>query len=457
MKSGLRQFFDTWTQLCLPRDLITRDQEEQASIRSIVTATQVLIVLLLLILITNYSANKGQNIQLIIAALLIVGFSQALLRLSGSTRAVLHLLALGGFWVTFKLSYYNGGVTSGVIFMIPTTLMALGFSSSFLEGLLWTVINIVGIATVAWLQVRGQWPEPVLPEPNRSIIRTITQSTSFLSAFLIAAFYRSQRSNTQRKLIEVEKKLAQKLEENTTLIRVLSHDISNPLAVIQLAAKQLDGPPSEAQTARIAKARERILRQTENALSILTQVRDLQAIASGKKELQLSSTHLGEAVSCTLNVLQDKIDAKSLKVHFDFQQSEEFVMAEPIALTHQILSNVISNAIKFSPLGGNIWIECRNLEDGVELVIEDQGPGIEDALLESIFSPSAATSHRGAAGEVGTGFGMPIVKAFMERFGGSIQIRSSKQSGVKMRSPSGTAIVLSFQQATQGAPQKQSA
>jgi signal transduction histidine kinase len=82
----------------------------------------------------------------------------------------------------------------------------------------------------------------------------------------------------------------------------------------------------------------------------------------------------------------------------------------------------VSNAIKFSLEGGKIRIETRASERGLDVLISDDGVGMATALSEKLFEDRFSTTRPGTDGEGGTGFGMPIARAYMTLYGGSISV-----------------------------------
>jgi signal transduction histidine kinase len=90
------------------------------------------------------------------------------------------------------------------------------------------------------------------------------------------------------------------------------------------------------------------------------------------------------------------------------------------------MSNLLSNAVKFTPAGGSITVSVQlQAHSGmVRLRVQDSGIGIPGRLLEQIFDPQAQTSRAGTNAERGTGFGMPLVKTYVENFGGYILLHS---------------------------------
>ncbi|NRA47188.1 MAG: ATP-binding protein [Oligoflexales bacterium] len=115
----------------------------------------------------------------------------------------------------------------------------------------------------------------------------------------------------------------------------------------------------------------------------------------------------------------------------DLPNDEEvFVLADRVTLGNQVINNILSNAVKFSYPEGTITIKCENSgSEEVVLSIMDQGIGMPDSLKEKLFSLGEQTSRNGTAGERGTGFGMPLVKTFVDYYGGRVEIKTSEKIG----------------------------
>ena len=89
-----------------------------------------------------------------------------------------------------------------------------------------------------------------------------------------------------------------------------------------------------------------------------------------------------------------------------------------------VFANILSNAVKFSFVGGEITVKCWHDKKYVRVSFADRGIGMSEELKNKVFSPHEATSRRGTEGEAGTGFGMPIVKSMVEIFGGDVSVTS---------------------------------
>ncbi len=229
--------------------------------------------------------------------------------------------------------------------------------------------------------------------------------------------------------LEAKEELAENMR---SLVRVLSHDLASPLTIVKNTAEIRLRDQSMSETER--RSWDRVLKACKIETAILTNVRDFQKLSDGKMSLELLPVKVNEFISNLQFVFSDSLKAKdlSLVVQANAEDLNVEVLADETSINSHVLNNLISNAIKFSPVGKTVKIQVRVHEDQVEIEVHDQGVGIPQEILQNLFNPRVKTSRRGTAGESGTGFGMPIAKAFMEAHGGSIVVTSStdtEQSG----------------------------
>lgn len=127
--------------------------------------------------------------------------------------------------------------------------------------------------------------------------------------------------------------------------------------------------------------------------------------------------------------------ARNVTMVKDFPDAPRMITTTALDL-ERVVSNLLSNAVKFSPVDGTVTVSIREVRDGIELRIRDEGPGIPAAELGRVrerFYRVSAPSHRDVSG---TGLGLPIVKALVEkRLGGQVRLESDGQTGT-------TAVVV---------------
>ncbi len=239
---------------------------------------------------------------------------------------------------------------------------------------------------------------------------------------------------------EQKQRLLESSESNSALVSLLTHDVANPLtallALIALLRRKLRDEYGDYLQKMEACA--------NDIQAIIKNVRLLRATANGKVSLRLSPVNLIEALDRTIESLGDSLQAKRVEVVKSWTSAAApppglWVLAEPVSLQFSVLQNVLGNAVKFSRPGSRIEVEVQAGQEQVVVAVRDQGIGIPEALLPHLFEMNRETTRPGTGGERGTGFGLPLARMFIERYGGSIVI-TSQETGA---SP-GTQVFLNL-------------
>jgi len=248
---------------------------------------------------------------------------------------------------------------------------------------------------------------------GQGVLKLGAFAETVLFSFALAQRLKQTRAAEERAQIgELER------DRLRSLIQSVCHDLVNPLSVILSWAdiKAVAGDRAWLAVQRAA---------VEQKL-LLGRIRELQAIESGKSGLN----PVPVAISATLEHLKfffgHSLREKQLELRSEIEltEVEAYVLADEVALKHNILGNLVSNAIKFSHPGDSISLAVRRVAGAIEFSISDSGIGIPTALLPKLFSAESETHRPGTQGEGGTGFGMPLVKAALDRLGGTIEVES---------------------------------
>jgi signal transduction histidine kinase len=212
-------------------------------------------------------------------------------------------------------------------------------------------------------------------------------------------------------------------EKVASLIQILSHDIINPLNLIlgftEVLKEEIDDD----------ELPNGILRASRQIQQIINHVKEMQALESGKTNLELEPINLSRCLENVTFVFKEKAKKKRVSLIIKNEVDEKTkILAEPVSFSHQVLNNLVSNAIKFTPEHGEILIHSYKKGQKVHVNIQDTGIGIPQKLIPNLFRFDVATSRAGTAGESGTGFGLPLVKKYIELYNGEIFVESVESS-----------------------------
>ena len=228
-------------------------------------------------------------------------------------------------------------------------------------------------------------------------------------------------------------------EAKNRMLGVVAHDLRNPLSGIRAAAQLLIDVPLE------QSKRETLLRTIRDGadvtLSMTEDLLDVAAIREGKVELTPDSFDLSRLVEGRAELFRMSAQSKDIELRLDLARIPP-VWADA-KRTAQVLDNLVSNAIKYSPHEARVTIEVRAIDGRARLAVIDQGQGIPADELEDIFEPFERASPQPTGGERGVGLGLAIVKKLVEAQNGEIRVESAlgRGSRFEMLLPFATAVV----------------
>ena len=225
--------------------------------------------------------------------------------------------------------------------------------------------------------------------------------------------------------------------EQQKLLHMLCHDLANPVGAILSTVETLDGEPMGDS---LAEEVELISAAAKNASDVIELVREMRLLE--KKEPKVGKVHLRKAVEESYSLLAQKFRSKEVALRLDIDP-DILVKAEKRSLVNSVLSNLLSNALKFSFHGGEIVVSCEVLDEHVLFRVKDNGVGIPQELLNIIFDETQFTSRRGTEGEKGTGFGMPLVRKYINAYGARIDIKSTPRLSAEDH-PGGAEVEIAF-------------
>ena len=365
-----------------------------------------------------------------------IALSPIAVRVTGRPRSVNALLVFLTISTIGYVCFYTGGSSSSgltwfVIFpLVGAALGDLRHAAAYLL-FLWAIV-----LPMTWLDLQGYaFPQEIAADKLWMFRATALLGAIGATALLSALFLYSIRTAQQRLIDEKFK--------YQNLLRTITHDIGNPLAIVYGSVEIIR------RLGKVEETVDRRLTHIEKSLSIMISILDnaraVDAFASGKQVLALGPVDLQAVFENCRFLYGDALHRKGIELRSNIPDHPAMVVAEGISLASQVFNNLISNAIKFSDPGS--WIEVRVEEHGeqIDLVFQDHGIGMPKNILKNLFNPESRTTRPGTNDERGTGFGMPIVKSYVEKYGGTIEVASVVKTGEN--SDHGTIIIIHLKKA----------
>lgn len=233
-------------------------------------------------------------------------------------------------------------------------------------------------------------------------------------------------------------KLGQMAESNVALFEAnrvkneflanVSHELRTPLASIIGFAELLRDSPAIEQNTKASRYAENILISGRILLEIINDLLDLAKIEAGKIELRIEPVHPGEVCQTMVDFLRPLSDKKRLTLDCDVPSDLPVIQTDRGRL-RQILYNLISNAIKFTPDEGSVRVSAHPVAGGVRLAVADSGPGIDPSQHALIFEKFRQIDGSATREHYGTGLGLPIARELAHLLGGRIGVQSELGHG----------------------------
>jgi signal transduction histidine kinase len=234
---------------------------------------------------------------------------------------------------------------------------------------------------------------------------------------------RAARQEAERVRIELE--LAGR--HKTEFLANMSHELRTPLNVIigfsEVLESQAFGPLNAKQAEYVGD----VLASGRHLLSLINDILDLAKAEAGRMELQTGEIDLGVTLAAVLERFRDEAGRRGVRMQLDFGLGLGRIEADETKLI-QALSHLVSNALKFTSDGGEVWLRTVPETDHVEISVRDTGRGIAPADRERIFE-AFAHGDDSATTEQGSGLGLALARRYAELHGGSLEVRSDLGSG----------------------------
>ena len=226
----------------------------------------------------------------------------------------------------------------------------------------------------------------------------------------------------------------------TDFLANMSHDIRTPMNAIigitTLMKNELHQPEKLAEHLGKLESSGRLL------LGIINDILDMSRIESGKTTLNVEPMHLPQQIDQLSTMIRAQANEKAQTFTVSTHLRHENLLADPTRL-NQVLMNILSNAVKYTPRGGHIRFEVEELPRNehyakYQFTVQDDGIGMSEAYQKTLFDPFTREEKSGTNKVQGTGLGMAITKNIVDLMGGSISVESATGKGTRFE------VVLEF-------------
>lgn len=253
---------------------------------------------------------------------------------------------------------------------------------------------------------------------------SILSCVAFLLAIAMIISIRKHLRRTKQqnsKMKEALTALEQSQAENAQMMRIVAHDLRNPIGGMHSIASMMLEEPGRSEEDRTIL--DLIKTSSQHSLELIENFLQLQF---SSEELKKEPVDIAEMLKYCVALLKSKADAKKQQLSLEIVPA---VIAASREKLWRVVSNLIANAIKFSPDNAQIKVKMMQAEHGIRIWVQDEGIGIPAEMSEKIFDLFTEAKRPGTAGEQPFGMGLAISKQIVEAHNGKIWFESNKRGG----------------------------
>ncbi len=237
-----------------------------------------------------------------------------------------------------------------------------------------------------------------------------------------------QLAARQKEIERKNRELEQANRAKSEFLTNMSHELRTPLNSIigfsELLEKQLFGELNERQQEYVKDIRE----SGEHLLALINDILDLSKIEAGSMELDLNEFYLPELLQGSLRMFSEKAMKKNVRLEMDVDDSTGMIVADARKIK-QVIYNLLSNALKFTPEGGEVCLSASIEGSNVIVNVIDTGIGIAQADMHKLFKEFSQVDGSLSRRHEGTGLGLALSKKLVEMHGGTINVESQPGKG----------------------------
>lgn len=340
---------------------------------------------------------------------------------------ILSYIMIGGSYIL------NSGSLGPTIFGFLLTFLIIISITPAKTHVIWFLLHSFIVLGLFTLEVF--YPEFIsyqysIGDPFRMLDLSLTYIPVLLFFYTVGVFIRRSYHHERRlarerlKTINLKKRELEHLNsEKDRLFSIIGHDLRSPLFSIQGFLEILNEPNiEEEEKVEIQKQLLDLTTNTSNLLNNLLLWSSNNGKAASSQKITLQPT-----ISEVVNLIEPQAYKKNISLNYINIEEPISVVADGDML-QVVVRNILGNAIKFTPLGGNIQLWCTKMDKHIEIHIQDNGIGIPKESQADVFT-SKAKSTSGTQNETGIGLGLVLCHDFMKSMGGDIRFTSQQGKG----------------------------
>ncbi len=340
-------------------------------------------------------------------------------------------IAIGAITV-LVLTWFSGGMWSAIypwIIAIPVLALLIEGKRS---AIYWTIFAFGWMVAFGALELNG-FKLPVEYNESLRTVWFISILPGLLMIIMVVSFVfesSMQRAmsdvQSQKVTIEQQSAVLEKLiEDKDNIIRILAHDLRNPLANISVITRLLEREIKEEGAKEMVNM---INSASSNAQVLVKHVLEMATLEYREGGVKLTAIDFQKVVKEVVQSFKQAADQKDISIHAADFDKYCMVMAD-LTYLRLVLENLVSNAVKYSPTGKAIKLLVEDRSDKVLIRVRDYGVGVPVEEEDRLFKKFSRLSSQPTAGESSNGLGLSLVKRYMELMNGKVWFERPNDGG----------------------------
>jgi signal transduction histidine kinase len=260
---------------------------------------------------------------------------------------------------------------------------------------------------------------------RQNLLALISVFILFIAIISILGVIVIKRKNQKLSFSETE--LRQTVQTKDRLFSIIAHDLKSPFTALMGLTELISNRSIQMSMDELLEYSNLIHQSSKNLLVLIENLLMWSRSQTGRITFNPQHIKLGELVKSEVNILEVQAHNKGITITNNiFDKLNAFADIDMISV---VFRNLVSNAIKFTPIGGSITLSSENLNNMIFISISDTGVGIPPEVLDKLFNTGESLSTKGTNNEAGTGLGLIICRDFVKKNGGTITVDSIIEKG----------------------------
>jgi signal transduction histidine kinase len=342
--------------------------------------------------------------------------------------------------VPLRLSLVAGGLMVAamlviLLFLLPTTENPRFVAETFIITLAIPAL-VIGSSSLLFRSTAENFRQRKMVEEESNEIVRLNRELQQRQQILEEQAVEIEVMNTQ--LQEQNQSLLELSAEKDEFLGIAAHDLKNPLNGIRGLAEMLYEYGHETSAEENKQTLGSIITSSERMFSLIKNLLDMNALERQGMQLNPVTLDAASITAMIADMHQHRATQKNITLHFsknaeyvehaEHAAGNSLIRADEQALT-QVLDNLISNAVKYSPQGKSVFVRLKPSTNAVRVEIQDEGPGISSEDMKKLFGKFARLTAQPTGGEHSTGLGLSIVKKLVEAMNGRVWCESELGKG----------------------------